>query len=87
MYKISQYSEVEREFRKHFDTSFRPFYDGLMTVCCKGLCIDIVKFDDYLIAKYNYEEPQSNGDCQSMNQFIAKQFGDKAMAFFSKLIS
>ena len=87
MYKISQYAEVEREFQKHFNTSFRPFYDGLMTICCKELCIDILKFDDYLIQKYNYEEPQPNGDCQSMDQFITKEFGDNAVWFINNLIS
>ena len=82
VYKFSETHKLNDKFYSIFGVSFKPFYDGLMSVVSKHLCIDIMKFDDWLHEKYgNYED---NG--KSMDDLIREKYGEKGVNLINELI-
>lgn len=78
MYLSHQSGIVDAEFKHHFGISFRYFWLGWVVGFDKKIMIDIGKFDDYLIEKYNYTG--------SMSDFIMKEFGEKAHKLILNLL-
>ena len=69
-------------FQSIFGVGFEYFYDGLMSVTSKRLCIDILKFDDWLHEQYgDYED---NG--LSMEDVVRKHYGDNGVNLIKGLI-
>ena len=68
---------VNNEFRKYFGISFSQFFQGFIFMKPEIL-IDLLKFEDYLIEKYNYQG--------AMSDFVLKKFGKQAHDFLTKLI-
>ena len=82
MYSFSEVQKLNDKFYSIFGVGFQKFYDGLMSVLFKRLCIDILKFDDWLHEKYgDYEE---NG--QSMKEIIYEKYGEKGVKLIEDLI-
>lgn len=81
-YKFHEATQVAENFERLFHTRFKPFYDGLVSVLCKKIVIDVIKFDDYLTEKYHYSEKKEI----SMSAFILNQFGVEAWYFFKALM-
>lgn len=81
-YKFSETHLLNDKFQSIFGVGFKPFYDGLMSVALKHLCIDILKFDDWLHERHgDYED---NG--QSMEDVIREHYGDKGVKLINELI-
>lgn len=78
MYQSHQSGIVDSEFRKYFDISFSEFWLGWIPGFDRKIMIDIGKFDDYLMQKYNYTG--------SMSDFIRNEFGEKAHKLILNLI-
>lgn len=73
----SEAGKVASEFKKHFGVSFHQYFQGFIFLKPEIL-LDIQKFDDYLINRYNYEG--------SMSDFIKAEFGENAHNFILRLI-
>ena len=81
-YLFSQLNKLGDEFRSVFGIGFKPFYDGLMSVACKHLCIDIPKFDEWLHQQHgNYED-----DGKSMDDIIREHYGEKGLELINELM-
>lgn len=74
----SEAHKVSSEFKKHFGVSFPKFWQGWIIGFDNCILIDIVKFDDYLMNKYNYTG--------SMSDFVLTKFGKQAHEFLKQLI-
>ena len=80
-YLFSETNKVNDEFRSVFGIGFKPFYDGLMSMAMKQLCIDILKFDEWLQKQHgNYED-----EGKSMNDIIREHYGDKGLKLVDEL--
>jgi hypothetical protein len=81
-YKFSETGKLGDEFQRVFGIGFKPFYDGLMSVASKQLCIDILKFDEWLHEKHgNYEDAG-----QSMDDCIREHYGDEGARLINEVI-
>ena len=81
-YKITEIGKLNDEFKRVFGIGFKPFYDGLMSVASKQLCIDILKFDEWLHKKHgNYEDAG-----QSMDDCIREHYGDEGAKLINEVI-
>jgi len=81
-YKFSETHKLNDKFRGIFGISFKDFYDGLMSVASNHLCIDIIKFDDWLHEKHgNYEDSG-----QSMEELIREKYGEKGVKLIEDLM-
>lgn len=81
-YKFPETHLLNDKFQSIFGVGFKPFYDGLMSVVSKHLCIDILKFDDWLHEKHgSYED---NG--QSMEDVIREHYGQEGVDLINGLI-
>ncbi|MDK7354074.1 hypothetical protein, partial [Rothia aeria] len=69
---------VNNLFEKYFGIKFQSFWIGWVSGFSNEILIDIGKFDDYLLEKYNYSG--------SMSEFILKRFGEEAHEFLNRLI-
>lgn len=81
-YKFHEINQVERKFERFFGIRFTPYFDSLMSVVFKRIIIDVVKFDNYLLNKYHYDQ---NKDI-SMAAFIINKFGVDAWYFVKSLL-
>jgi len=82
MYKFSELNKLGDKFMAVFGIGFKPFYDGLMSVASKQLCIDIMKFDEWLHKKHgNYEDAG-----QSMDDCIREHYGDEGAKLINEVI-
>ncbi len=80
-YKFSETGKLNDEFRNVFGIGFKPFYDGLMSVASKCLCIDILKFDEWLHQQHgNYDD---EGKC--MDDIIREKYGEKGVELINKV--
>lgn len=79
-YNIGEWYRARKDFQTSFGVSIAPFYDGLMTVLCNRIMIDIVKFDGYISEKYPEDESLS------CNEIISKHYGDEAANLIDELI-
>jgi len=80
-YLFSQLNKLGDKFMAVFGIGFKPFYDGLMSVLQKQLCIDIVKFDEWLHEKHgNYEDAG-----QSMDDCIREHYGEKGVKLINEV--
>ena len=80
-YKFSEIYKLNEKFFAIFGIGFKEFYDGMMSVALKHLCIDIIKFDDWLHEKYgNYEDSG-----QSMKELIQEKCGEKGVKLIEDL--
>lgn len=70
--------KLNAEFEKHFGVKFQNFWLGWIPGFSNCLLIDLTKFDQYLMEKYNY-----NG---SMSDFVLTEFGQSAHEFLKQLI-
>lgn len=70
--------KLNAEFEKHFGVKFQNFWLGWIPGFSNCLLIDLSKFDQYLMEKYNY-----NG---SMSDFVLTEFGQSAHEFLKQLI-
>ena len=81
VYKFSQLHQLNDEFDRVFGIGFKPFYNGLVSVASKHLCIDILKFDDWLHKKHgNYEDSG-----KSMNNCIREHYGDEGVKLINRV--
>ena len=79
-YTFSQTHQLDDEFRKVFGVGFKQFYDGLLSVLSKHLCIDILEFDEWLHKKHgNYEDSG-----KSMNDIVRYHYGEKGVKLLNK---
>mgnify|MGYP006872997651 CR=1 FL=1 len=81
-YKFSETHLLNDKFQSIFGVGLMSFYDGLMSVVSRHLCIDILKFDDWLYEKYG--EYEDNG--QSMEDVVREHYGDKGVDLINGLI-
>ena len=80
-YKFSETGKLSDEFRNVFGIGFKPFYDGLISVAAKQLCIDILKFDEWLHQQHgNYED---DGKC--MDDIIREHYGEKGVELINEV--
>lgn len=80
-YKFSQLNKLGDEFRSVFGIGFKPFYDGLISVASKCLCIDILKFDEWLHQQHgNYED-----EGKSMDDIIREHYGEKGVELINEV--
>ena len=80
-YKFSQLNKLGDEFRSVFGIGFKPFYDGLISVASKCLCIDILKFDKWLRQQHgNYED-----EGKSMDDIIREHYGEKGVKLINEV--
>ena len=80
-YKFSETGKLSDEFRNVFGIGFKPFYDGLISVAAKQLCIDILKFDEWLHQQHgNYED-----DGKSMDDIIREHYGEKGVELINEV--
>jgi hypothetical protein len=81
-YKFSETGKLGDKFQRVFGIGFKPFYDGLMSVASKQLCIDIMKFDEWLHEKHgNYEDAG-----QSMDDCIREHYGEEGVKLINEVI-
>lgn len=80
-YKFSEIAQVRREFNDIFKIPMQKFYDGLMSVACKSLQIDIVAFDEWLSGQKGYN------DNKSIMDNLKKMYGAKAVTLIDNLTS
>ena len=81
-YKFSELNKLGDKFQRVFGIGFKPFYDGLMSVASKQLCIDILKFDEWLHEKHgNYEDAG-----ESMDDCIREHYGDEGVKLINEVI-
>ena len=81
VYKFSQLHQLNDEFDRVFGIGFKPFYDGLVSVTSKHLCIDILKFDEWLHKKHgNYEDAG-----QSMDNCIREHYGNEGVKLINRV--
>lgn len=81
-YKFSELNKLGDEFQRVFGIGFKPFYDGLMSVVSKQLCIDIMKFDEWLHEKHgDYEDAG-----QSMDDCIREHYGEEGVKLINEVI-
>jgi hypothetical protein len=81
-YKIGKWSEAKNDFRECFGISIGPFYDGLMTLLCQSIKIDIVKFDEWIHKQHGDYELEN----KSLADIIFEYYGDEAAALIDELI-
>lgn len=81
-YHFHELSTVERKFQKSFGVSFKPFYDGMMSVIFKHLMVDIIKFDDWLHNQFGDYEDKG----QSMQGLVREKYGEDAEKLIISLI-
>ena len=74
--------KVDQRFQEYFGVSFRPFYDGMMSVIFKHLMVDVIKLDDWLHTKWGDYEAEG----MSMRGCIRKHYGEDAEKFIVTLI-
>ena len=80
-YKFSETGKLSDEFRSVFGIGFKPFYDGLLSVVSKQLCIDILKFDEWLHQQHgNYED-----EGKSMGDIIREHYGEKGVELINEV--
>jgi len=82
MYKISEIAKVRTDFERVFHTKFTPFYDGIWTVAFQKICIDIIKFDDWLHSKYGDYET----DNKSMQEIVIEHYGTEGDELIIELL-
>lgn len=81
-YKFHEITQVAEKFEKIFGVRFKDYYDGIESVLFKKIVVDIIKFDEYLLKKYRYNEDKEI----SMSAFILNKFGVDAWYFFKSLL-
>lgn len=81
-YNFHEIGKVSENFQKYFGVNFKSYYDSLSSILFKKLVIDVIKFDDYLRAKYRYDEKKEI----SLSAFLINQFGVEAWRFFKTLM-
>jgi hypothetical protein len=80
-YKFSELNKLGDKFQRVFGIGFKPFYDGLMSVASKQLCIDILKFDEWLHKKHgDYEDAG-----QSMDDCIREHYGEEGVKLINDI--
>ena len=80
-YKFSETGKLNDEFRSVFGIGFKPFYDWLISVAAKCLCIDIMKFDEWLHQQHgNYED-----ESKSMDDIIREHYGEKGVELINEV--
>ncbi|SRR3990167_1954768 len=72
--------ELSHWFKSVFGTDFSSFIDGHCLVLANTYQIDILKFEKYLINKFDY-----SGD-SSMKDFMVKKFGKDNVDKFSSML-
>ena len=73
--------ELNDRFKKYFDTAFNPFLDTIMYSVNNEISIDVLKFDDYLKAKY-----PDYADNISAANFIISKFDQEAHDLVESLL-
>lgn len=80
-YLFSQTGKLNDKFRSVFGVGFKPFYDGLVSIATKQLCIDILKFDEWLHQQHgNYED-----EGKSMDDIIREHYGEKGVELINEV--
>lgn len=80
-YKIGEWGAVRKDFSETFGVTIGPFYDGMMTVFSKKICIDPFKFDDFLHRKFGDYEDRG----LSMYELVYAEFGEQAALLLEAL--
>jgi hypothetical protein len=81
-YHIGTPGKASVDFRKAFNTSLHPFYDGLATIAFGKICIDPFLFDDWLHRKHgDYEESG-----QTMEDVVRENYSEEALRILNRLL-
>lgn len=81
-YRFCDIDIVERKFQNYFGVSFKPFYDGVVSVFFKCLILDILKFDDWLHSQFGQYEDTG----KSMRDIVLEKYGEDAFRLIKSLI-
>lgn len=73
--------KLDPEFKTCFKTSIKPFI-GILAITGIAKDFDIIKFDDYMSQHKGYNI-KTDG---SLNQFINKKYGEKAVNLIKDLL-
>lgn len=77
-FRSHEAQKVNNLFEKYFGVKFQGFWLGWVIGFDNQILIDMSKFDDYLIEKYNY--------VGSMSDFIMAKFGKDAHELLKRLL-
>lgn len=77
-FKSHEAQKVNNLFEKYFGVKFQIFWLGWVVGFDNQILIDLSKFDNFLIEKYNYKG--------SISDFVKTKFGQSAHEFLKKLI-
>ena len=80
-YKFSETGKLGDEFQRVFGIGFKPFYDRLISFASKQMCIDILKFDEWLHREHgNYEDSG-----KSMVDCIREHYGEEGVRLLDEV--
>jgi hypothetical protein len=72
-------TQSRADFDRAFNLPIGEYYDPFVSIACKEIQIDILKFDDWL--------HKQHGDYEgSMEQLIRDKYGDEAVEIVRRLI-
>ena len=77
-FRSHEAQKVNNIFEKHFGVKFQTFWIGWVIGFDNQILIDLSKFENYLIEKYNYDG--------SMSDFVFTKFGEEAHEFLKRLL-
>lgn len=81
-YKFHEISQVTEKFESFFGVRFKDYHDKFDSILFKKIVVDVIKFDNYLEKKYQYNKEKEI----SMSAFILNKFGVDAWRFFRTLL-
>lgn len=82
IYKVSDRVQAGKDFAAVFGTSIAPYYDGIVTLVFKKICIDPFKFDDRLHRLYGDYENEG----KSMEGIVKEHYGEAGLKLLNKLL-
>jgi hypothetical protein len=80
-YRLGQWGEVRKGFRRHFHAGFGRFYDGMTTFISGRICINLPEFDRYLHSMHGEYEERG----LSMKELIIEKYGREAWKLINEL--
>jgi hypothetical protein len=81
-YKIGEWAVLRRDFQRCFGLPIGDFCDGMMTVACGRLVIDIVKFDNYMTGRHG----DYTAEGKSIGDIVREKYGDVGLTLLDELL-
>ena len=75
MYKIHERDKARKDFQRVFNAPIGQFYDGLISVVFKHICIDPFKFDFWLHKRHGEYEDAG----KSMQDILMEHYGQEGI--------